>query len=116
LTGLSDKEGFSLCDAAVGRDEVVFLDADPSAGPWGGLGRIPREGMTFSVEELPETPAVYNPEFGPHEPSFTTPGGVDVSAVVIVKWPGGEARFAFPDRDGAQEAADNLKRQLDVPA
>ena len=115
LNGLSETEGFSLCDAAVGRDEVVFLDADPSAGPWSELGRIQRQGVTTAVEDLPATQAVPNPEFAPNEPSFTTPGAVDVTAVVVVKWAGGEVRFAFPDRDGAQDAADALQRQLDAP-
>lgn len=115
LTGLSDVEGFSLCDAAIGRDEIVFLDADPSAGPWSELGRIPRPGVTTAVEDLPARQAVPNPEFAPNEPSFTTPGAVDVEAVVVVKWSGGEVRFAFPDRDGAEEAAENFRRQLDLP-
>jgi hypothetical protein len=112
LTGLSETEGFSLCDVAVGRDTIVFLDADRSAGPWSELGRIPRGGVSTSVEDLPEGRAVPNPEFAPNEPSFTVPGAVDVTALVVVRNAGVEIRCAFPDREGAQEAADAFAKQL----
>ncbi len=112
VEGLGPSQVGSLCNAAVIPSSVVFLDADASAEPGAELGRAPRTGLTFEVEEWRGT--VVNAEFdAPWQmKSLDAPGALEVVARVAVDWPAGFASFAFASIEGAKESLDYLQRHL----
>jgi hypothetical protein len=113
VEGFGDDEKGSLCDAAVLAGEIVFLDADESAAPDAEIGRAQRDGLTLEVTEDKTT--LLAQDF-PDAPwtirSMTAPGAVDLRAHVVVRWPAGQATFAFATPDGATEAVETLRRAL----
>ena len=106
VEGFGEAEAGSLCNAAVIRSGVVFLDADVSATPGAELGRAPGS-ATFEVQER-ET-RVISPGF---ESPMATPGALDVKALVIATWSDGSATFMFATIEGARESVDALRALL----
>ena len=113
VQGFGDAETGSLCDVAVIPSSLVFLDADASAPPGAEIGRAPRDGLTLEAEAFRST--VLAQEF-PNAPwtirSMQGPGAVDLRGRVTVRWPAGEASFAFATPEGAQEAVETVRRHL----
>ena len=112
VDGFDPSEAGSLCNAAVVPSSVVFLDADDSAAPGAELGRAPREGLAFEVEEWHGS--VVNAQFNaPWDMrSLETPGALDVVARVVVTWPAAAASFAFATPDGARESVEALRQHV----
>jgi hypothetical protein len=111
VEGFGEDEVGSLCNAAAIPSGVVFLDADASAAPGAELGRAPRS-VTFEVRE--QETIVVSPGFETpwRMKSMSTPGALNVKALVIATWSEGSATFLFATVEGARESVDALEGLL----
>jgi hypothetical protein len=113
VQGFGEMETGSLCDVAVIPSSVVFLDADASAPPGAEIGRAPREGLTLEATEFRSTVLAQDFADAPWTVrSMQGPGAVDLRGRVTVRWPAGEASFAFATPEGALEAVEAVRRHL----
>jgi hypothetical protein len=113
VDGFGEAEAGSLCNAAVIPSSVLFLDADENAAPGAELGRAPREDLSLVAEEWRASVAAPGFEAPWRDRSVAEPGGVDVRGRVVVRWPAGQAAFAFATLEGAQESMAAVRSHIE---